>query len=93
MEYVTSLKNSLEKSIMDSFGNNLSPYESDKITSCLSGLSSVNIRLKSVSEFGFSQLKSSAVKPRVKPWLDTFFHAVGRLTNNMMYDSNPTFSY
>ena len=76
MEYVTSLKNSLEKSITDSFGSNLTQYEKEKIASCLSGLGSVNIRLKSVSEFAFSQLRSSAVKPRVKPWLDTFFHAV-----------------
>ncbi|CAL8096841.1 unnamed protein product [Orchesella dallaii] len=75
MEYVAALKNSLDKSIQDAFGNNLTPYEKDKITNCLSGLSSVNIRLKSVSEFGFSQLKSSAVKPRVKPWLDAFFHS------------------
>lgn len=80
MEYVTALKTSLEKSISDAFGSTLSAYESDKITSCLSGLSSVNIRLKSVLEFGFSQLKSSAVKPRVKPWLDTFFHSVISLT-------------
>ncbi|CAG7837269.1 unnamed protein product [Allacma fusca] len=75
MEYVTSLKSSLDKSINESFGSNLTQYEKDKIASCLSGLGSVNIRLKSVSEFGFSQLRSSAVKPRVKPWLDTFFHA------------------
>lgn len=79
MEYVAALKSSLEKSILDSFGTNLSPYDNDKITNCLSGLSSVNIRLKSVSEFGFGQLKSSAVKPRVKPWLDTFFHSVRRI--------------
>ena len=76
MEYVTALKNSLETSINESFGTNLSRYEKAKITNCLSGLASVNVRLKSVSEFGFSQLRSSAVKPRVKPWLDTFFHSV-----------------
>ncbi|XP_035700546.1 conserved oligomeric Golgi complex subunit 4 isoform X2 [Folsomia candida] len=75
MEYVTSLKSSLESSMNDSFGQHLTPYEKDKITSCLQGLASVNIRLKSVFEFGLSQLKSSAVKPRVKPWLDAFFHA------------------
>lgn len=76
MEYVTALKNSLEASINDSFGQHLTLYEKDKITSCLQGLGSVNIRLKSVFEFGLSQLKSSAVKPRVKPWLDAFFHSV-----------------
>jgi hypothetical protein len=77
MEYVTSLKNSLETSTMnDSFGQHLTKYEKEKISSCLSGLASVNIRLKSVFEFGLSQLKSSAVKPRVKPWMDAFFHSV-----------------
>jgi hypothetical protein len=76
MEYVTSLKSSLETSINDAIGQNLTQYDKEKITNCLSGLASVNIRLKSVSEFGFSQLRSSAVKPRVKPWLDTFFHGV-----------------
>jgi len=76
MEYVTSLKSSLESSMNDSFGQHLSKYEKEKISSCLSGLGSVNIRLKSVFEFGLSQLKSSAVKPRVKPWMDAFFHEV-----------------
>lgn len=76
MEYVSSLKNSLEESIREAIGANLSSYDKEKISNALSGLSSVNIRLKSVSEFGFGQLRSSAVKPRVKPWLDAFFHAV-----------------
>lgn len=80
MEYVTSLKASLDTYIADTFGQLLTLYEKEKISSCLSGLGSVNIRLKSVSEFGFSQLRSSAVKPRIKPWLDTFFHSV-RLIN------------
>jgi len=76
MEYVTSLKSSLESSINEAIGQNLTSYDKEKIKNSLSGLGSVNIRLKSVSEFGFSQLRSSAVKPRVKPWLDRFIHAV-----------------
>jgi len=79
MEYVTALKTSLETSVNDALGQNLTSYEKAKISNCLSGLASVNIRLKSVSEFGFSQLRSSAVKPRVKPWLDSFFHSVSTL--------------
>jgi hypothetical protein len=79
MEYVTSLKTSLDASMNDSLGQHLTVYEKDKISSCLQGLASVNIRLKSVFEFGLSQLKSSAVKPRVKPWLDAFFHGVSGL--------------
>lgn len=43
-----------------------------KLHSCLTDLGAVSSRFKDVLDFGFSQLHVSAVKPRVKPWVDTF---------------------
>ena len=40
--------------------------------SCLTDLAAVSSRFKDVLDFGFSQLHSTAIKPRIKPWVDTF---------------------
>ena len=43
--------------------------------SCVTDLGNVAVRLKEVVEFGFSQLGSSAIKPRLKPLTDVFLSA------------------
>ncbi|CAL4126392.1 unnamed protein product, partial [Meganyctiphanes norvegica] len=43
-----------------------------KLDSCLGDLKSTIGRLSMVVEFGISQLRATAVKPRVKPWVDIF---------------------
>lgn len=45
-----------------------------KLESCLSGLSAVTATLKDVIEYGLQQLRASAVKPRVHPWIDSFMN-------------------
>lgn len=50
----------------------LNTNERGKLESCLSGLSSVTITLKDIIEYGIQQLRSTAIKPRVNPWVDTF---------------------
>ena len=40
--------------------------------SCVTDLGNVAVRLKEVVDFGFSQLGSSAIKPRLKPLTDVF---------------------
>lgn len=46
--------------------------ERGKLESCLSGLSSVTTNLKEIIEYGIQQLRVSAIKPRINPWVDTF---------------------
>ena len=46
--------------------------ERGKLESCLSGLSTVTTSLRELIEYGMQQLQSSAVKPRINPWVDAF---------------------
>lgn len=50
----------------------ITPRENEILESCLSGLKSFNDSLKAVIDFGMQQLRSSAVKPRIHPWVDQF---------------------
>lgn len=43
-----------------------------KIDSCLSGLKGVTSILRAITDYGLEQLRVSAVKPRVTPWVDAF---------------------
>lgn len=38
----------------------------------LGDLKATSGRFKSVVDFGLSQLQATAIKPKVKPWVDTF---------------------
>ena len=49
-----------------------SAHERDKLDSCLAGLQAVSARFDTLAEVGLKQLLSSAIKPRVKPWVDGF---------------------
>lgn len=42
------------------------------LQSCLSDIGAAAARFKDVVEFGFTQLTSSLIKPRVKPQIDVF---------------------
>uniref|UniRef100_A0A2M4APT9 Conserved oligomeric Golgi complex subunit 4 n=1 Tax=Anopheles triannulatus TaxID=58253 RepID=A0A2M4APT9_9DIPT len=46
--------------------------EREKLDSCLGGLRAVGDSLKAAVDFGFQQLRSSALKPRIHPWVDQF---------------------
>jgi hypothetical protein len=46
--------------------------QSDKISSCLAGLSAVQGKLRAVLESGLGALRTGAVRPRIKPWIDAF---------------------
>lgn len=50
------------------------------IQSCLGDLGTVSGRFKDVLDFGFSQLTASAVKPRIKPVIDSFISTNHNLT-------------
>ena len=49
-----------------------SRHEKEKVDNCLSGLPAVAGRLKSITDQGMQVLRQSVIKPRIKPWVDTF---------------------
>lgn len=71
IEYVETLCNSLNAEIDATFPN-MQDKERGKIDSCLSGLKGVISILRAVTDYGLEQLRVSAVKPRVTPWVDAF---------------------
>jgi len=62
----------LSNEIQANFGNNMSARDSGKLQSCLADLKGTASKFRSLSDFGHDQLKSSAIKPRIKPWVDSF---------------------
>lgn len=63
--------------------------------SCLSGLKNVIDSFKAVISFGFQQLRSAAIKPRLHPWVDhflTYNHQPSINDSSNKNESNETFS-
>ena len=70
-EYVETLCKSLGAEIDATFPN-MQKKDRGKIDSCLSSLKGVILILRGIIDCGLEQLRVSAVKPRVTPWLDAF---------------------
>lgn len=70
-EYVETLCKSLGIEIDATFPN-MQRKDRGKIDSCLSSLKGVILILRGVIDYGLEQLRVSAVKPRVTPWVDAF---------------------
>lgn len=70
-EYIETLFTNMGEEIKISFPN-INIHKKEMIESCLSGLKSVGASLKAEIEFGMQQLRSSAIKPRINPWIDQF---------------------
>ncbi|CAD6216456.1 GSCOCG00004617001-RA-CDS [Cotesia congregata] len=71
IEYVETLSKSLTADIDAAFPS-LQQKDRDKIDSCLAGMKGVTTTLRAVIDYGMEQLRSSAVKPRITPWVDSF---------------------
>ncbi|OXU30301.1 hypothetical protein TSAR_016718 [Trichomalopsis sarcophagae] len=71
IEYIETLSKSLSIDIAQSFPN-IQGKEKAKIESCLAGMKSASFTLRTVVDYGLEQLRVSAVKPRVTPWVDVF---------------------
>uniref|UniRef100_A0A182RUR1 Conserved oligomeric Golgi complex subunit 4 n=1 Tax=Anopheles funestus TaxID=62324 RepID=A0A182RUR1_ANOFN len=71
----------------------MSTREKEKLDSCLGGLKSVADSLKALVDFGFQQLRSSAIKPRLHPWVDQFLTHNHNLTEEELatYEASETF--
>ncbi|XP_017773856.1 PREDICTED: conserved oligomeric Golgi complex subunit 4 [Nicrophorus vespilloides] len=80
-EYVEALCDSVIQEI-DQVMPNMKTNDRGKLESCLSGLSSVTTNLKDVIDYGMQQLRSSAVKPRVNPWVDAFLNVNHQFTED-----------
>ncbi|XP_037085563.1 conserved oligomeric Golgi complex subunit 4-like [Pollicipes pollicipes] len=70
-EYVASLCATLRQEATAQLGG-ASAHERDKLFSCLASLEAASSRFDTLAEVGLKQLRSSAIKPRVKPWADGF---------------------
>lgn len=92
MEYVDQLCDSILVEIEQAMPR-LKENERGKLESCLSGLSAVSTNLKEVIEYGMQQLRASAVKPRVNPWVDAFMNISHHLTEDELsaYEAGTSF--
>nr|CAG4650012.1 EOG090X02VY [Sida crystallina] len=80
IELVESLDEKLSNDIKVILGSPLSERDSGKLHSCLSELKSTTTEFRNLLNFGHEQLESSAIKPRIKPWVDHFLsvnHDIG----------------
>ncbi|XP_043275819.1 conserved oligomeric Golgi complex subunit 4 [Venturia canescens] len=71
IEYVETLGQSLAAEIDAAFPQ-MQKKDRGKVDSCLAGLKAVTSTLRAVIDYGLEQLRASAVKPRVTPWVDAF---------------------
>lgn len=53
-----------------------------KLKSCLADIGAVSNQFKNVLQYGFSQLNATALKPRLKPWVDAFLSTSHNLNDN-----------
>lgn len=75
-EYTKTLLSTLSEEIRCSTKN-----EKAKLDSCLTGFTSVVNAFAAIREYGLQQIKSSVVKPRVVPWVDSFSSISHKLTS------------
>lgn len=87
-EYTKTLLSTLTEEIQCSTKN-----EKAKLDSCLTGFTSVVNAFAAIREYGLQQIKSSVVKPRVVPWVDSFLSISHKLTPEEFssYDANEPF--
>ncbi|XP_076448808.1 conserved oligomeric Golgi complex subunit 4-like [Babylonia areolata] len=71
-DYCKALKNNLEDEVSKLYVQQCTEQSKAKLESCLGDLGTVSGRFKDVVDFGFSQLSSSAIRPRIKPLTDSF---------------------
>merc|ERR1719239_1260902 len=70
-DYCKALKSNLEEDISKLY-TQCGEQHKAKLESCLGEVIAVSNKFKDIVDFGFSHLGSSAVKPRIKPLVDTF---------------------
>ncbi|CAL1534730.1 unnamed protein product [Lymnaea stagnalis] len=88
-DYCKALKNNLEEDISKLYPQ-CTEQSKAKLESCLSEVMSVSNKFKDIVDFGFSQLATSAVKPRIKPLVDSFLSTSHNITEEEFsnYEAN-----
>lgn len=87
LEYITRLQTSIGSELSSlQASSSLSSKQTDKISSCMTGLPAVQTRLRATLDSGLAALRTSVVKPRVKPWVDGFCLVTHNLTDEMFSD-------
>ncbi|GAB1597611.1 conserved oligomeric Golgi complex subunit 4-like [Argonauta hians] len=88
-DYIKSLHNSLEAEVSQLF-RQCSEQNKAKLETCLNDLGLISARFKDVIEFGFSQLTTSAIKPRIKPLVDALLSSSHNITEDEFsnYEAN-----
>ena len=64
----------------------ISSKQADKLGSCMTGLGAVATQLRASLDSGLAALRTSAVRPRLKPWIDGFCQVSHNLTEEMFSD-------
>lgn len=70
-EYIETLWQTMEQEINGTFPG-MTAVERQLLDSCIAELKAVRDSLKACVDFGMQQLRSSAIKPRLHPWVDQF---------------------
>lgn len=91
-EFLETLWETVEQDIKNTFPS-LSVTEQRIVDSCIAELRNVRDTLKACVNFGMTQLRSSAIKPRLNPWIDQFFNYSHILTEEELadYEAGETF--
>jgi len=94
VEYISRLQSTIEGDLVAlTVSSAVSDKQTAKMTSCLSGMAAVSNKLKTVLDSGMAALRTAAVKPRVKPWVDTFMSTSHNITDDQLaeYEANDPF--
>ncbi|XP_060645090.1 conserved oligomeric Golgi complex subunit 4 [Drosophila nasuta] len=91
-EYIETLWQTMEQEISGTFPG-ISAVERQLLESCLTELKNVRDALKATVDFGIQQLRSSAIRPRLNPWVDEFLNYSHHLTEEELatYEAGETF--
>lgn len=91
-EYIETLLTTISSQIADTFPM-MAEKEKSLLDSCLSQIKAVGDSFRAVIEFGMQQLRSSAIKPRLHPWVDQFLSHNHVLTEDelQIYEAGETF--
>ena len=84
LEYITRLQDSIHAELTSLHTG--SDKQAEKINSCMTGLPTVQTKLRTILDSGLAALRTSAVKPRVKPWVDGFSLCSHNITDEMFSD-------
>ena len=79
MDNIRTLKQSLEEEIEKSFPQQ-QEVDRGKLESGLQQLSASSDKFNNVIQYAMNHLQASAIKPRIKPWIDAFHQTTHNIT-------------